>query len=70
MASFACLRETSVGVGRSNESLEDGIESVESFEEDKRDDKEEMKNLKEKREAERGGNERSFSAVEITMARY
>lgn len=67
---MARLREASVGPGRSNESLEDGIESAESFEEDKREDREEMKNLKEKREAESGGNERSFSAAEITTARY
>lgn len=69
-ASTARLRETSVGPGRSNESLEDGIERAESLEEDKREDREETKNLKEKREADSGGKERSFSAAEITTARY
>lgn len=67
---MARLRETSVGLGRSNESEEDEIESEESFEEDKREEREEKKNLKEKREADKGGNERSFSAAEITTARY
>lgn len=69
-ASMARRRETSVGPGRSNESEEDEIESPESLEEDKREDREEMKNLKEKREADKGENERSFSAAEITTARY
>lgn len=67
---MARLRETSVGLGRSNESEEDEIESSESFDEDKREDREEKKNLKEKREADRGGNVRSFSAAEITTAKY
>lgn len=67
---MARLRETSVGLGRSNESEEDKIESAESFDEDKREDKEEKKNLKEKRDVDRGGNERSFSAAEITTAKY